>query len=235
MAQRVVELKPPAPDAQRRVAWTVIAYASFDKNAFGGAEKAFAEAIKLTPEKDPGRADLVERQAAAIYKQAEIARAGGKHQEAAASFARVGTVASAGSAVRANAQYDAAAALIAIKDWDGAIKTLEDFRQRFPNHALQPEVSKKLAVAYLEKGQSANAAAEFERLRRRQQGPEGRARRALAGRRAVREGQRQAAGGARPTSATSRSTRRRSSRRSRSAGAWRRSPRTAATRRARRR
>ena len=105
---------------------------------------------KLTPEKDPGRADLVERQAAAIYKQAEIARAGGKHQEAAASFARVGTVASAGSAVRANAQYDAAAALIAVKDWDGAIKTLEDFRTRFPNHALQPEVSKKLAVAYLE-------------------------------------------------------------------------------------
>ncbi|MEO8310053.1 MAG: tetratricopeptide repeat protein [Caldimonas sp.] len=164
VAQRVVDLKPPAPDAQRRVAWTVIAYASFDKSAFGGAEKAFAEAIKLTPEKDPGRADLVERQAAAIYKQAEIARAGGKHKEAAASFARVGTVASAGSAVRANAQYDAAAALIAIKDWDGAIKTLEDFRQRFPNHALQPEVGKKLAVVYLEKGQSANAAAEFERL-----------------------------------------------------------------------
>ena len=50
-------------------------------------------------------------------------------------------MASAGSAVRANAQYDSAAALIAIKDWDGAIKTLEDFRTRFPNHALQPEVT----------------------------------------------------------------------------------------------
>jgi TolA-binding protein len=164
VAQRVVDLKPPVADAQRRVAWTVLAYTSFDKNSFAVAEKAFTEAIKLTPEKDPARADLVERQAATIYKQAEIARAGGKHQEAAASFARVGTVASAGSAVRANAQYDAAAALIAAKDWDGAIKTLEDFRTRFPNHALQPEVSKKLAVAYLEKGQSANAAAEFERM-----------------------------------------------------------------------
>jgi TolA-binding protein len=164
VAQRVVELKPPAGEAQRKVAWTVIAYSAFDKNAFAVAEKAFAEAIKLTPEKDPGHADLVERQAAAIYKQAEVARASGKQKEAAASFARVATVATAGSAVRANAQYDSAAALIAIKDWDGAIKTLEDFRQRFPNHALQPEVSKKLAVAYLEKGESANAAAEFERL-----------------------------------------------------------------------
>ena len=66
--------------------------------------------------------------------------------------------------MRANAQYDAAAALIAVKDWDGAIRTLEDFRQRFPNHALQPEVSKKLAVAYLEKGSWASAAGEFEKL-----------------------------------------------------------------------
>ncbi|HEV7574588.1 MAG TPA: tetratricopeptide repeat protein [Caldimonas sp.] len=167
LAQRAVDMKPPPSDAQRRVAWTVIAYASFDKNAFAGAEKAFAEALKLTPEKDPGRADLVERQAAAIYKQAEVARASGKQQEAAASFARVGTVAP-GSAVRANAQYDSAAALLAIKDWDGAIKTLEDFRQRFPNHALQPEVNKKLAVAYLEKGQWSNAAAEYERLATRE-------------------------------------------------------------------
>ena len=164
VAQRVVELKPPAADAQRRVAWTVIAYSSFDRHQYLVSEKAFAEAIKLTPEKDPGRAELVERQAAAIYKQAEVARASGKQQEAAASFARVGTVASANSAVAASAQYDAAAALIAIKDWDGAIKTLEEFRRRFPNHALQPEVTKKLAAAYLEKGQSASAAAEFERI-----------------------------------------------------------------------
>jgi TolA-binding protein len=164
VAQRVVELKPPAADAQRRVAWTVIAYSSFDRHAYEVSEKAFAEAIKLTPEKDPARAELVERQAAAIYKQAEVARASGKQQEAAKSFARVGTVASANSAVAASAQYDAAAALIAIKDWDGAIKTLEEFRRRFPNHALQPEVGKKLAVAYHEKGQFANEAAEFERI-----------------------------------------------------------------------
>jgi len=163
VAQRVVDLKPPVAEAQRRVAWTVLAYTSFDKNSFAVAEKAFTEAIKLTPEKDPARADLVERQAATIYKQAEQARASGQNREAAATFARVGAAAP-GSAVRANAQYDSAAALIAVKDWDGAIRTLEDFRQRFPNHALQPEVSKKLAVAYLEKGNWASAAAEFEKL-----------------------------------------------------------------------
>ena len=49
------------------------------------------------------------------------------------------------SAVRATAQYDAAAALIGLKDWDGAARALEDFRQRFPNHPLQAEVGSKLA------------------------------------------------------------------------------------------
>jgi tetratricopeptide (TPR) repeat protein len=66
--------------------------------------------------------------------------------------------------VRANAQYDAAAALIGIKDWAGAARQLEDFRQRFPAHPLQREVAGKLAVAYTEQGRWAAAAGEFERL-----------------------------------------------------------------------
>ena len=163
VAQRVLDLKPAAADAQRRVAWTVIAHTAFEGGAFAKAETAYAEVLKLMPEKDAARADLVERQAAAIYKQGEAARAVGKSAEAVANFQRVGSVAPQ-SAVRATAQYDAAASQIAMKDWDGAISTLEDFRQRFPNHALQPDVSSKLAVAYLEKGQWAGAAGEFERL-----------------------------------------------------------------------
>ena len=59
----------------------------------------------------PARNDLVERQAASIYKQGEQARSAGKARDAVAHFARVATVAPQ-SAVRATAQYDAAAALI---------------------------------------------------------------------------------------------------------------------------
>ena len=163
VAQRVLDLQPPAADAQRRVAWTVLAHTAFEGNAFDRAEKGYAEVLKLTPEKDAARNDLVERQAASIYKQGEQARAAGQTREAVDHFARVGTVAPQ-SSIRANAQYDAAASLIALKDWDGAARTLEDFRQRFPNHPLQSEVSGKLAVAYVEKGQWAGAAGEFERL-----------------------------------------------------------------------
>jgi hypothetical protein len=41
---------------------------------------------------------------------------------------------------------------------------LEDFRKRYPRHALQGEVTQKLAVGYLEAGQWTLAAVEFERL-----------------------------------------------------------------------
>ena len=163
VARQVLALNPPAAAAQRRAAWTVLAHTAFERGEFDKAEKSYAEVLALTPEKDPGRADLVERQAASIYKQGEQARAANKPGEAVGHFGRVATVAPQ-SAVRATAQYDAAAALIALKDWDGAVRTLEDFRQRFPNHPLQSEVGNKLALAYLEKGQWAQAAGEFERV-----------------------------------------------------------------------
>ena len=169
VARRVLDLQPAAPDAQRRTAWIVLAHTSFERGAFDRSEQAYAEVLKLTPAggsvgaNAAARNELVERQAAAIYKQGEQARAAGQQREAVGHFARVGSVAPQ-SAVRAAAQYDAAASLIALKDWDGVARTLEDFRQRFPGHALQAEVGAKLAVAYLEKGQWAGAAGELERL-----------------------------------------------------------------------
>ena len=163
VAQQVLALDPPAAAAQRRVAWTVVAHTAFERGAYDRAEHAYGEVIALTPEQGAGRNELVERQAASIYKQGEKARAAGQVRDAVAHFERVAAVAPQ-STVRATAQYDASAALIGLKDWDGAARTLEDFRRRYPNHPLQGEVSGKLAVAYLEKGNWAQAAGEFERL-----------------------------------------------------------------------
>lgn len=163
VAQQVLALQPPAAAPQRRIAWTVIAHTSFERGTFDKAEQAYGEVIALTPEKDAGRNELVERLAASVYKQGEQARAAGQLREAVAHFERV-AVAAPQSAVRATAQYDAAAVLIGLKDWGAATRTLEDFRQRFPNHALQADVGSKLAVAYTEQGQWSQAAGEFERL-----------------------------------------------------------------------
>jgi tetratricopeptide (TPR) repeat protein len=171
VARQVLALDPPATAANKRVAWTVIAHTAFERGEFKDAEQAYGEVVALTPEKDPGRNESIERLAASVYKQGEQARAAGNARDAVAHFARVASVAPQ-SPVRATAQYDAAAALIGLKDWDGATRTLEDFRQRYPKHALQDEVTNKLAAAYLEKQQWAPAAAEFERISSTQKDPQ---------------------------------------------------------------
>ncbi len=163
VAEQVLALNPPAADAQRRVAWTVVAHTAFERGAFDRAEQGYQQVLALTPEKDARRAPLVERLAASVYKQGEHARDGGHLQDAVRHFQRVATVAP-DSPVRATAQYDAAAAQIALKDWDAAARTLQDFRTRYPRHPLQADVATKLAVVYGEKGDWAQAAGEYERI-----------------------------------------------------------------------
>jgi TolA-binding protein len=163
VAQQVLKLDPPAAAAQRRVAWTVVAHSAFEKGRFEQSEKAYAEVLALTPEKDPTRTDLTERLAASVYKQGEQARAAGDAKAAVGHFDRVAAVAPT-STIRATAQYDAAASMIVMKDYDGAARSLEDFRRRYPNHPLQADVGAKLALAYLERQQWTQAAGEFERV-----------------------------------------------------------------------
>jgi len=163
VAEQVLALNPPATPAQRRVAWTLVAHTSFEAGRFDKAEKAYGEVLALVPEKDPARGELTERLAASIYKQGEQARTAGDNKTAAENFARV-AVAAPGSAIRVNAEYDAAASLIALKDWPAAARALEAFRQRYPNHPLQGDVTANLALAYSEQKQWAPAAAQYERI-----------------------------------------------------------------------
>jgi tetratricopeptide (TPR) repeat protein len=153
----------PATADQRRVAWTVLALTSFEAGRFAEAEQHIAEVLALTPAHAPQRKDWVERQAAAIYKQGEQARAAGQARQAAELFARVADAAPQ-STVRVAAQFDAATQWLALKDWPAATRVLEDFRQRFPNEPLLAQVPAKLALAYGEQGLWVQAAAEYERV-----------------------------------------------------------------------
>ncbi len=163
VAQKILDLQPAAKDEQRRIAWTVLAYTRFDSGEFHASEQAFSEALALTAADAPNRHDLIEQQAAAIYKQGEQARDAGQYSEAVANFARVSALAP-GSSIRATADYDAAAAMIALKDWDHAAVQLENFRQRYPGNPLTAQVGDKLAVVYLEQGQWNNAALELDAI-----------------------------------------------------------------------
>ncbi len=160
-AQTLLARTPTVDPPKQRIAWTVIANSSFDQGEFGKAEGAYAQAQALMPANDPERAVIVERLAASIYKQGEAKNQSGDSAGAVDAFLRVAQLAP-GSKVRANADFDAAALLIDQKQWSRAIPVLEDFRRSFPQSPLQPEVTRKLAVAYTESGRPGQAAGEFE-------------------------------------------------------------------------
>ncbi len=162
-AQRVLAINPTVSADMRRTAWTVIAHSEFDRGAYDRAETAYQQVLVLTDAKSVTRATLTERLAASVYKQGEQARKDGRQRDAVGHFLRVAQVAPT-AAIRATAEYDAAASLIALKDWGDAAGVLETFRRSYPKNTLQAEIPGKLAVCYLEGGQPLKAAGEFEAM-----------------------------------------------------------------------
>ncbi len=107
--------------------------------------------------------DLTERLAATVYKQGEAKQKAGDGAGAVDDFLRVARVAP-DSKIKSTAEYDAAAQLINLKQWDRAITVLEQFRKQYPKSELSADVTRKLAVAYTEAHRPGEAAAEFEAI-----------------------------------------------------------------------
>src|SRR6185437_4520995 len=162
-AARLLLSRPGITAAQQRIGWSIVAQTSFDQGNYPAAEDAFKHALALTPASDPEHADLTERLAAAVYKQGDSERAAGHLAAAADDFLRVAQVAP-GSKIVETAQYDGAAALIDAQQWQRAIPILETLRREDPHGRYSAGIGSKLAVAYAAAGQSAQAAAEFERI-----------------------------------------------------------------------
>jgi TolA-binding protein len=162
-AETLLGRSPPVDAAKQRIAYTVIANSNFEQGNFQKAELGYNSAQALMTANDPERPAIVERLAAAIYKQGEQKSQAGDSTGAVDDFLRVSKLAP-GSKVRANADFDAGALLITQKKWDQAIVVLEDFRRNFPQSPLQADVTKKLAVAYFESNHPAQAAVEFEHI-----------------------------------------------------------------------
>ncbi len=154
---------PPATPAQRRIAYSVTGQAHFDQGDFAGAENAWTQARQLAAGDREIMSTLNEQLAVAVYRQAEAKRTAGDARGAVDQFLRLASVAPGAPAVE-TAQYDAAAELIKLEDWPRAIDVLESFRRNYPQSPQQPDVTQKLAVAYLQAGRGAAAAGEFERI-----------------------------------------------------------------------
>ncbi|HEY7638850.1 MAG TPA: tetratricopeptide repeat protein [Steroidobacteraceae bacterium] len=163
VSKQILERNPPVDRGYQRTAATLMAHSLFDRQRYVEAEAAYVRANSYLGANDPDRPAIEERIAASIYKQAEAKKTAGDAAGAVGDFLRVGTLAP-NSKVRANAEFDAASILVNNKEWDRAAQVLEGFRRNYPNHELMPEVTRNLAVAYLETGRSTQAAGEFERI-----------------------------------------------------------------------
>jgi tetratricopeptide (TPR) repeat protein len=162
-AQRVIDTYPDAEIAIRRSAWIVVAHGSFELAEYPQAEHAYAQVLTITPESDETHAAFVDNLAASIYKQGELANDAEDYRAAADHFLRIRSAAPT-STIRATAEYDAGAALMALQDWTAAAGVLEAFRGTYPEHELQLEATRLIAYAYRENDQLSRAADEYDRI-----------------------------------------------------------------------
>ncbi len=163
VSELILARQPPVDAPKQRIAWTIVAQANYDLGAFDKAEPAFLKAREAAGTDEKLRSDLTERLAATVYKQGEAKQKAGDSAGAVEDFLRVTRVAP-DSKIRSTAEYDAAAQLINLKQWDRAIGVLEAFRREYPKHELANDVTHKLAVAYTEAHRPGEAAVEFEHI-----------------------------------------------------------------------
>jgi tetratricopeptide (TPR) repeat protein len=163
VANLVLAHQPPADQPKRRIAYSIIGQSNYDLMQFAEAEKGFIAARDLLPANDKMRVDITERIASSVYRQAEAKQKSGDNLGAVDDFLRVSLVAGT-SKIAAQAEYDAGANLISLKEYPRAIQVLERFRSNNPKSEYTADVTRKLAVAYGETGQAGQAAVEFERI-----------------------------------------------------------------------
>jgi TolA-binding protein len=161
--QRLIDGYPEAEPSIRRDAWAVLAHSSIETGDYPKAEIAYTRVLEMTPEGDDGRQAVVDNLAAAIYKQGEQASLAQDQRAAADHFLRIKQAAPS-SKIRPLAEYDAGAALIQLKDWAGAAAVLDSFRQSNPDHELNREATKQMALVYRQEGKATEAAGEYERV-----------------------------------------------------------------------
>ncbi len=150
-------------------AWLVSGHSHFEMQQYVAAEQAYQDGLALMSPGEQRYADTMERLAAAIYRQAEEEVAREQHLAAAEQFHRVIATAPT-SAVRINAQYDAAAAYIRAGELERANTQLLDFRQRYPAHALTAGIGATLLQNYEQMEQWREAATELDTMHTVQSG-----------------------------------------------------------------
>lgn len=164
VAKKLIAHRPRASKAELANAWRILAAVAMETGQYKHAENALRWLLENTRKHH----DKYQQQlAVALYKQAEQLAQTGHDNAAAKAYLHVleALPASATGTLGAIALYDAAAASIRANAIDQAIRLLQQFRQRYPNHKLASKATRKLATLYLKQGDKLLAARAFEQVR----------------------------------------------------------------------
>ncbi|MFL0811065.1 MAG: tetratricopeptide repeat protein [Agarilytica sp.] len=157
VALRITQWQPVPNKKLLKSGWLIVAHSRFDLQQFEAAEVGYRRLLEMLAKKDLDRPQIIERLAAAIYKQAETQIAANELAPAVQRLLSIREIAP-NSDIAISAQYDAANHLITLKDWANAEKILLDFKKNFSAHKLAATLAPKFAFIYQESQQWAKAA-----------------------------------------------------------------------------
>ncbi len=144
----------------KKTAYGIMAHSFFKLESYQQAEQAYTNQRSLVAKGGEEYTAITERLATAVYKYSETLADSGEMAQAADSFLRIKALAP-NSAVRATAQYDAVAMLLALEAWQRAIPELQELIKFYPKHEMAVEFPRQLAFAYENSEQWGLAAEEY--------------------------------------------------------------------------
>jgi len=163
LAQPALDLPGAKHRELRKTGLLLAGHGEFAQDHLAKAERDYRRALALMRRTDPAWTATRDRLAASIYKQGEQAQQAGQARTAVAHYLRLGRV-TPRAKVRIKAEYDAAALLIGLTDWERARRVLEAMRARYPHDPLQSGITEKLALVYRKSGHDFLAAREMQAL-----------------------------------------------------------------------
>lgn len=163
VATSVVSQTGAADEKLNKTAYGVIAHSQYELGRYSEAEAGYQNQLKYIPKGDKEYDIVLERVAATAYKQGDEALQANDLDHAIDHFLRIKTIAPESDA-RVVAQYDAATHMMTLEQWKPALNELLELRNKFPDHKLTRDVTKKIAYAYEHDEQWKKAGEEYDSI-----------------------------------------------------------------------
>jgi tetratricopeptide (TPR) repeat protein len=164
LADNLLIMWPDIDAEHKKTALLILGHGWFELNDFVTAENAYHQLLELALEDDE-QSKVEERLLAAVFKQGEASEAAGAADDAIYHYLRLGEL-DHDAELAIQGHFDAIAVIETQGRTGEAAELLADFRQRYPNHDLGRDTSKRLADMYERTENWSNAAAEYVELSR---------------------------------------------------------------------